>query len=74
MLLAAYMPAAAQQTKLLTAEKHNEYGLVYTLPVTALDIEVTAVREVKKAGSIINMPRNMSAQTRLSRRMTKAGQ
>ncbi len=50
MLLAAYMPAAAQQTKLLTAEKHNEYGLVYTLPVTALDIEVTAVREVKKAG------------------------
>ena len=50
MLLAAYMPAAAQQTKLLTAEKHNEYGLVYTLPVTALDIEVTAVREVMKAG------------------------
>ena len=50
MLLAASMPAAAQQTKLLTAEKHNEYGLVYTLPVTALDIEVTAVREVKKAG------------------------
>lgn len=40
----------AQQTKLLTADKHNEYGLVYTLPVTVLDIEVTATRTVKKAG------------------------
>ena len=36
--------------KLLTAEKHNEYGLVYTLPVTALDVEVTAVKETRKAG------------------------
>lgn len=43
-------PASAQQTKLLTAEKHNEYGLIYTLPVTAFDIEVTATREVRKAG------------------------
>ena len=40
----------AQQTKVLTADKHNEYGLVYTLPKTALDIEVTASRTVKKAG------------------------
>lgn len=48
--LLAMTPAAAQQTKLLTAEKHNEYGLVYTLPVTALDVEVTAVREVRTAG------------------------
>lgn len=50
MLLAFPMSAMAQQTKLLTAEKHNEYGLVYTLPVTALDIEVTAIREIRKAG------------------------
>ena len=49
-MMAAASPAIAQQTKLLTAEKHNEYGIVYTLPVTALDIEVTAVREVRKAG------------------------
>lgn len=42
--------AAAQQTRLLTADKHNEYGLVYSLPVTALDIEVTATKEVRKAG------------------------
>lgn len=50
MLAAAIFPASAQQTKILTAEKHNEYGLIYTLPVTALDVEVTAVREVRKAG------------------------
>lgn len=40
----------AQQTKILTAEKHNEYGLIYTLPTTAFDIEVTATREIRKAG------------------------
>lgn len=42
--------AEAQQTKILTADKHNEYGLVYTLPTTALRIEVTATREIRKAG------------------------
>lgn len=41
---------SAQQTKILTAEKHNEYGLVYSLPTTALQIRVTAVRETFKAG------------------------
>lgn len=50
LLLAVSCPALAQQTKILTADKHNEYGLVYTLPVTALEIEVTATREVQKAG------------------------
>ena len=40
----------AQQTKLLTAEKHNEYGLVYTLPLTAFQIEVIAVKETLVAG------------------------
>lgn len=52
LLLAAVaaFPAAAQQTKILTADKHNEYGLVYTLPKTAFEVEVTAVREVRKAG------------------------
>ncbi|MBD5358578.1 MAG: DUF4831 family protein [Bacteroides sp.] len=50
LLLTAIFPAGAQQTKILTAEKHNEYGLIYTLPLTAFDIEVTAVREVRKAG------------------------
>lgn len=40
----------AQQTKLLTAEKHNEYGLVYTLPVTSFQVEIVAVKEVSIAG------------------------
>lgn len=40
----------AQQTKLLAADKHNDYGLVYTLPQTALKITVTATKEVRKAG------------------------
>ena len=44
------IPACAQQTKMLTADKHNEYGLVYRLPVTALSIEVTARHTVEKAG------------------------
>lgn len=44
------MPAAAQQTRLLTADKHNEYGVVYSLPRTAFRIEVKALREISKAG------------------------
>lgn len=39
-----------QATKTLTAEKSNEYGLVYSLPTTALEVEVTAVHEVGKKG------------------------
>lgn len=49
-LLALAAPLSAQQTKILTAEKHNEYGLVYSLPTTALQIRVTASREIRKAG------------------------
>lgn len=43
-------PAFTQQTKVLTAEKHNEYGLVYSLPSTALRITVTAQREKSVPG------------------------
>ena len=41
---------AGQATKVLTAEKSNDYGLVYSLPVTALEIEVTASHQVAKKG------------------------
>lgn len=47
---APHSTAAAQQTRLLTADRHNEYGLVYTLPLTALRVEVTATRVERKAG------------------------
>lgn len=48
--LFAFSPMSGQQTKLLTAEKHNEYGLVYTLPITAFKVQVTAVKETRLAG------------------------
>lgn len=44
------LSSMAQQTKVLTAEKHNEYGLVYSLPVTALQVKVEAVKETNVAG------------------------
>lgn len=44
------LTAHAQQTRTLTADKHNEYGLVYTLPVTALRFDVTARHTVSHAG------------------------
>lgn len=42
--------AAAQNTKILTAEKSNEYGIVYSLPQTALEFEITARHQVAKKG------------------------
>lgn len=48
-LLAAPL-AMGQSTKVLTAEKSNDYGLVYSLPITALEVEVTATHEVGKKG------------------------
>lgn len=44
----------AQTTKKLSAAKHNEYGLVYSLPKTHLRIEVEAEQTVKKAGPYYN--------------------
>lgn len=47
------IPAAlcwSQATKVLTAEKSNEYGLIYSLPTTALEVEVTASHTVAKKG------------------------
>ncbi|MDE7159393.1 MAG: DUF4831 family protein [Muribaculaceae bacterium] len=51
-ILAALLPvgSAAQQTKVLTADKHNEYGLAYSLPVTALEVIVTARHDVARRG------------------------
>ncbi len=46
----ASLACGAQSTKVLTAEKSNEYGLVYSLPTTALEIEVTAMHQVAKKG------------------------
>lgn len=40
----------AQTTQKFTATKANDYGLVYSLPVTVLDITIEAERVVKKPG------------------------
>ena len=42
--------AFAQETTKLTAGKHNEYGLIYSLPKTVFDIEVVATQTIVKAG------------------------
>ena len=49
-LLVSTSMGFAQETKRLTAEKHNEYGLIYSLPQTHLDIEVVATKTIQKAG------------------------
>lgn len=49
-LLASCFGATAQQTKILTAEKTNDYGLVYTLPTTGLKITVTATAKTSLPG------------------------
>lgn len=48
--IAASTLAWGQATKVLTAEKSNEYGVVYSLPQTALEIEVTARHQIDKKG------------------------
>lgn len=44
------LSASAQQTRLLTADKHNEYGLSYALPLTSVRFVVTARQTVNLAG------------------------
>lgn len=49
-IAAGLTPCQSQQTRLLTADKHNEYGLVYTLPRTMLRVEVDVECVERKAG------------------------
>ncbi|MDE7471222.1 MAG: DUF4831 family protein, partial [Paramuribaculum sp.] len=53
----AAMPAAAQTTKKLTASKANEFGLVYSLPLTTLDVTVEAERNVRTRGEFYKYSR-----------------
>ena len=50
----------AQETQRLTADKLNEYGILYSLPITHLNIEVEAVKTVKKPDRMLAMLRNFS--------------
>lgn len=49
--------AAAQKIEKLTASKGNDYGLVYTLPKTAVDITVETETTVKARGEFANYAR-----------------
>lgn len=44
------MPLMAQTTQKLSANKTNEFGLMYTLPLTAVDVTVEVERTVKTPG------------------------
>lgn len=49
-LMLAACSLNAQTTQKLTANKINEYGLIYTLPTTVLDVTVEAEKTVKQPG------------------------
>lgn len=46
----AALPAAGQSTKRLSATKANEYGIVYSLPNTMVDVTLEAEITVRKPG------------------------
>lgn len=46
----AVSPALAQSTSKLTATKASEYGLIYTLPLTAFEVTIAAEKTVKTPG------------------------
>ncbi len=48
---------SAQNTQRLTAAKSNEYGLIYSLPQTALDITVETTHTVSRPGEFYNYAR-----------------
>lgn len=49
-IAAAAMTAHAQTTQKLTANKINEYGLIYTLPTTVFDVTIEAEKIVSSPG------------------------
>lgn len=51
------MSASAQTTQKLSASKANEYGLIYTLPQTAIDITLEAEMTKKMPGEFNNYAR-----------------
>lgn len=53
-LLGCGVSVNAQTTQKLSAAKHNDYGIVYSLPITHLTVEVEALQTVKKAGPYYN--------------------
>lgn len=53
----AFVPAAAQTSTKLTATKASEYGLVYTLPLTAFEVTIAVEKTVKTPGEFYQYSR-----------------
>ena len=67
--LVALMPATAQTTSKLTASKANDFGIVYSLPYTVLDITIETDRSQLTPGEFYNYAnRNLN----ISNAITKA--
>ncbi len=54
--IGAALAAPAQTSQKITAGKANEYGLVYSLPATALDVYIEAEISESHPGEFIIMP------------------
>lgn len=50
LLLLIMSPLSAQTTQKLSANKSNEYGLIYSLPLTAIDVTVEAEKTIETPG------------------------
>ncbi len=50
LILTTVTTTTAQQTRMLTADRYSEFGLVYALPLTALEVEIEAEHIVRQAG------------------------
>lgn len=55
--LVAMTPATAQTTQRLTASKANDYGLIYSLPTTVVDITIEAEHVERTPGPFYNYSR-----------------
>ncbi|MCM1355726.1 MAG: DUF4831 family protein [Staphylococcus sp.] len=53
----ACLPAAAQTSTKLTATKANEYGLMYTLPLTAFEVTIAVEKTVNTPGDFYQYAR-----------------
>ena len=54
---AAAVPAAAQTSTKLSATKASEYGLIYTLPLTAFEVTVAVEKTVSTPGEFYQYAR-----------------
>ncbi|MCM1504532.1 MAG: DUF4831 family protein [Muribaculum sp.] len=65
--IAASLTASAQTTTKLSASKANDYGLVYSLPTTVLDITIEAVHTVNQPGEFYKYAKKyLNADTPIS--------